>query len=131
MSGSAFGREHPARTRFHFHSAEDHSMRLSPASRWARWLGLFAMAASIALVAGCGKGTGSVTGKVTYGSTVLKGGNVGFVPTDGGTSYSAAIGEDGVYTIPKLFTGNYKVCVETDSLKSASDPGGSKGGSGA
>jgi len=71
----------------------------------------------IALLAGCSKPVGTVSGKVTYAGKTLKGGNVVFVNTEGGTSFSAGINEDGIYKVPNIQGGNYKVLVETDSLK--------------
>ena len=63
---------------------------------------------------GCGSSTGSVAGKVTLNGQPLKGGNVTFV---GKESFAASIQEDGTYNVPRLLAGEYKVCVETESLK--------------
>ena len=76
--------------------------------------------------AGCSRPTASVTGKVTFQNKALKGGNVTFVSTEGYPSNSGMIGEDGTYSIPHLLAGNYKVTVETASLKPPIS--GAKGG---
>jgi hypothetical protein len=76
------------------------------------------------LLTGCGRPVGSLSGKVTYQNKPLKGGSVAFVSTDGGRSFSAALSEEGVYTIPDLQGGEYKVCVETDSHKPPKQYGG-------
>ncbi len=86
---------------------------------------LICICVSIALLslAGCGKPTGSVTGKVTYQDKSLKGGTVAFVGTDGEQSGNATIGEDGSYEIPALKAGTYKILVETESLIAKSSTG--------
>ena len=99
-------------------------MRVTPRGVLARWWAVPALAALLA--AGCGPQFGSVSGKVTYKDKALKGGNVTFSSTEGKVSGSEAISEDGSYTIPKLQTGTYKVCVETASLKPASGLGAGK-----
>jgi hypothetical protein len=71
---------------------------------------------------GCGPSFGSVSGTVTYNGKPLKGGYVTFVSTSGRESASATIQEDGTYKIPKIATGDYKVCVDTDSLKPTQGP---------
>ncbi len=87
-------------------------MRFAPLSRGA---GLFALAALV--LAGCGRPTGSVTGKVTYQGKPLKAGNVAFVTADGGRSFASGLTPEGTYTVPDLLGGEYKVCVETNSFK--------------
>jgi hypothetical protein len=72
---------------------------------------------SVTAFIGCARPVGSVTGKVTYQSKQLKGGNVTFVSTEGLASQSSPIKEDGTYSIPQLPAGAYKVCVDTASLK--------------
>lgn len=69
---------------------------------------------AVAALPGCGKVEGTVTGKVTYNGTPLKGGHVIF---QGEQSYSIPIGEDGKFTSPNMVAGAYKVCVETSSMK--------------
>lgn len=77
--------------------------------------------ASLALIAGCGRPVGTVSGKVTYQGKTLKGGSVTFVSTEGRQSFAAGIGEDGTYSVPNIRGGEYKVCVETDSQKPPPD----------
>jgi hypothetical protein len=86
-----------------------------------------AVAAFAALtVAGCGRPVGSLSGKVTYNGKAIRGGNVTFVSTDGGSSFTGTITADGTYAVPQMAGGDYKVCVETASAKPAttSAPGG-------
>jgi hypothetical protein len=79
---------------------------------------LFGMCCAIV---GCGKQTGTVTGKVTYQGKILKGGTVTFQNTESGErSFSSEIQEDGSYTVQDAFTGAYKVCVSTSALRPAS-----------
>jgi hypothetical protein len=68
-------------------------------------------------VAGCGKGVGTVSGKVSYQGKALKGGSVTFVSAEGGPSPGAQIKEDGTYTVPDVPGGKYKICVTTSFLK--------------
>jgi hypothetical protein len=92
-------------------------MRIFPANRPGRWLLLLALAALLP-AAGCGKGTGTVTGKVTINDTPLKGGLVVFTPADGvGPPGNSPIAEDGTYTIEKCPKGHMKVSVQTAFLK--------------
>ena len=46
-----------------------------------------------------------------------KGGNISFVSTEGEPSAASAIAEDGTYSISRITSGEYKVVVETLSLK--------------
>jgi hypothetical protein len=78
---------------------------------------------AIFVLAGCGRSSGSLSGKVKFKNQLLTGGNVSFVSIDGGQSYASAIGEDGRYMIPKLSGGEYKVVVETKSLLGQSGDG--------
>ena len=72
-------------------------------------------------ICGCGGGTGNVSGTVTYQGKVVKGGNVTFVSTEGKPGASSAqISEDGTYTMPKVPTGNVKICVDTETFNPAS-----------
>jgi hypothetical protein len=73
--------------------------------------------AALACLAGCARPVGSVSGKVTFQGKRLKGGYVTFVSTEGQPSKPAEIGIDGIYTIPSITAGSYKICVETDSLR--------------
>jgi hypothetical protein len=69
------------------------------------------------LVAGCGgPATGTVSGKVSYKDTPLKGGRVTFVCA-GNKSASGEIDEEGKYTIEKVPVGEAKIVVETEYLK--------------
>src|SRR5256885_16873266 len=86
-------------------------------SRWkgpARAL-LFLALASVLAASGCG-GTGTITGKVSYKGTPLKGGTVYFISA-GGFVGQSPIEEDGTYTIPKMPPGEVTITVETDSVK--------------
>lgn len=85
-------------------------------SRPRSWFFLVGLAAAVG-VAGCNKPVGTVTGKVSYNGLPLKGGNVTLANAEAGPSYSGTIGEDGMYTILNAQAGEYKVCVETASLK--------------
>jgi len=67
--------------------------------------------------------TGTVSGKVTYKGKPLPGGNVTFAGKDG-KSLAAAIHEDGTYSLEKVPPGEYKVAVETESLRKAAPGGG-------
>jgi hypothetical protein len=98
-------------------------MRLSSfrALRFSIGVGLFGLAA---LLAGCARPVGSVSGKVTFGDKVVKGGTVSFISEDGQPSPSAEIKEDGTYTITHITGGKYKVLVDTSSLKPAGAGGG-------
>jgi hypothetical protein len=58
----------------------------------------------------------TVSGKVSYKGTMLKGGNVTFLSTEGKGTASTQIGEDGNYTLEKAPVGAVKICVETQSL---------------
>jgi hypothetical protein len=114
-------------------------MRIFPASRAGRLLGLLALAVLLP-AAGCGKGTGTVTGTVSYKGNKLKGGYVIFTPEDGkGQGCQASIMEDGTYTAEKCPGGKMKVSVKTSYLKPSAGggpkyerpkdmPGGAEGG---
>ena len=102
-------------------------MRLSPRPGLWRAACSFGFVLGCVLLAGCSRGEGALSGKVTYKGVPLKGGNVSLVSTDGGNSYAGVVGEDGTYSIPKVTTGAFKVCVETDSLKPSPAGAGVKG----
>lgn len=89
---------------------------------WIRTVAVVGLAGVLGLTIGCGRPTGSITGKVTYKGKVLKGGGVTFVSTEGQPSRSASIGEDGTYSVPQITAGEYKVCVDTSFMKA--QPGG-------
>lgn len=103
-------------------------MRFLPRHR----LGALALAGGVIslCILGCGYSTGDVSGKVTFKGEPLKGGIVTFAPTAAeAPSFTAAIQEDGTYSIQGLRAGEYKVCVETESLKPRM-PGSVRGGGG-
>jgi hypothetical protein len=91
-------------------------MRSRPLTRALRAGALFATAVAFA---GCSRPVGTVSGKVSHQGKALKGGSVSFVSSEGLRSFSAGIKSDGTYQIPDLIGGDYKVCVETESLKPA------------
>jgi hypothetical protein len=79
-------------------------------------LGLLALA--LGLTAGCGPKSpipAKVSGKVTYNGNPVQGGNITFHSKDRG-SYSATLGEGGVYEISALPDGELVVTVETESI---------------
>jgi len=76
---------------------------------------------SLALV-GCGAPTAKVSGKVTYGDKIVKGGDVTFVVEGKGTA-SARIKEDGTYTVEGVPAGTAKVCVDTKAFNPANVTG--------
>jgi hypothetical protein len=92
-------------------------------------MGLLCLGSMVALAsAGCGGGAAAtVSGKVLYKGAPLKGGNVTFVSTEGKTSISAAIKEDGSYQLANVPVGAVKICVETESLRSQVTRSMSKG----
>jgi hypothetical protein len=65
---------------------------------------------TVLAVAGCGPGSGSVSGKVTYKGTPLPGGTVTFMTSDQKVK-TAIIGSDGTYSIDKVTTGPAKIAV--------------------
>src|SRR5262245_61030921 len=93
-------------------------MRLSPWRAPGRWVLFLALVVSVAAV-GCGGGSASVSGDVTYDGKPLPGGDVTFVSTEGRGSNSARLEPNGKYTIPRLSAGTYKVSVVTSTLKPA------------
>jgi hypothetical protein len=99
-------------------------MRHSSIIRSVRTIALLAVLVGLA---GCARPIGTVTGKVTYQGKRLKGGYVTFVSTEGQPSQPAEIGQDGMYTIPTITGGDYKVCVETDSRRPQALPVADKG----
>lgn len=70
-------------------------------------------------VAGCGGGSGSVSGKVVFNGTTLKGGTISFIDSDD-HGYNSPISEDGTYKIDKVPAGEVKVMVETKTVLAAS-----------
>jgi len=94
-----------------------------------RSIGLVALIGSFSCIClfGCGKGSGDVSGTVTYKGERLKGGTVTFSSASGGPSFTSPIAEDGTYTLHSVESGEYKVCVETESLKPRTAAGPSMG----
>ncbi len=90
-------------------------MRLSPRLISRALVGLAAIAVCLA-AAGCAKPTGSVSGKVYYNDTLLKGGHVIFAKVDGQPQW-AEIKEDGSYSFDKIVAGPVKIGVETSTLR--------------
>jgi hypothetical protein len=84
--------------------------RLAPAARRSRaagWLLLLAAAAA----AGCGKhGVATVKGKVTFGNQPVGSGKVFFVAADN-TTGSAALNDDGTYTMTDAPVGDVRIGV--------------------
>jgi hypothetical protein len=67
-------------------------------------------------VAGCGKSSSSVSGKVAYKGQPVKGGIVTFFGNNNWTGNSA-ISEDGSYSIAQVPKGTVQITVDTKSLK--------------
>lgn len=84
-------------------------------SRYSGWLILVALLVSLPA---CGPRSGSLSGKVTYKGEPLKGGTVTFL---GPYTYSAEIKLDGSYEVPKMYSGSYRIGVETESIRGESD----------
>lgn len=87
-------------------------------SVYSRRLGALLIGLCLVAAVGCGPSKGSLTGKVTYQGNNLKGGSVSLIPVGEGQTYSTMINEDGTYSFDEVLSGKYKVCVETQSLKS-------------
>jgi len=85
-----------------------------------RW-GVFPVLLTL-VAAGCGSGSGSVSGKVTYKGAPVTGGNLTFIPPAGLATISVPINEDGTYSAAKVPAATVKICVETESIKPK--PGG-------
>jgi len=81
---------------------------------------------------GCGGGTGTVTGKVTYNGNPLKGGEVWYVSEASKQTLSAQIGEDGTYTVNQVPVGPAKIVVKTKQLlvQAYAGPPAGRGGAG-
>jgi hypothetical protein len=79
--------------------------------------------------AGCGKGSGSLTGKVYFDDQPMPGGTVTFIPEQGGGGGSASINpEDGTYSVANLRPGKMKVIVKPVARGGGGRPGGNPGG---
>jgi hypothetical protein len=81
--------------------------------------GVFLVLLAALGLSGCSPATGSLSGKVSYNGTLLKGGSVTFVGPPGKPSAVANINEDGTYTVAGAPTGEVKVCVDTEMLNPA------------
>jgi hypothetical protein len=91
-------------------------MRRSPNTLLGRWIGTLILGVLLA-TSGCGdSSTASVYGSVSYKGQNLKGGRVTFI-NDKKETFPAEIEENGKYSILKIPSGDYKVCVETEYLK--------------
>lgn len=69
------------------------------------------------LCSGCGPAQGTLKGKVTLDGVALKAGKIDFVSKSGGRGATATIAEDGTYTIPMMFAGDFIITVDTEYLK--------------
>lgn len=72
-------------------------------------------------LAGCGsskKGGAKVSGKVTYAGRPVTGGHITFTPPEG-TPYQGSINADGTFAFSGVPTGDMKVSIDTEYLKSA------------
>lgn len=75
-----------------------------------------ALGLSLATI-GCGRSTGTISGKVYYKNAPLKGGNVTFLTKDKKISKLAEIKEDGSYDIERMPAGEAFIMVDTSALK--------------
>jgi hypothetical protein len=76
------------------------------------WLSRNSLLLAALLAVGCGAGSGTVTGKVSYEGKPIPAGRVTFLDGKGQT-YSSPIGDDGGYSIPKVPAGEVKIAVDT------------------
>jgi hypothetical protein len=75
------------------------------------------------LAVGCGASTGSLSGKVSYKGTLLKGGTIAFVSSDQSRPPAFTnIGQDGRYSLTGVPSGEVVVTVETVSAKKFQPP---------
>jgi hypothetical protein len=79
-----------------------------------RNLGFVFIAVVLITLCACGPRSGSLSGKVTYKGEPLKGGTITFL---GPYTYSTDIKIDGSYEIAKMYSGSYRVAIETESIK--------------
>lgn len=86
-------------------------MKVHALSRPWSWV---ALAVVLVPLAACGPRSGSLSGKVTYKGEPLKGGTITF---QGPYTFSTDIRLDGSYEIPKMYSGTYKISIETESVK--------------
>jgi hypothetical protein len=71
-----------------------------------------ALGASLVMLSGCDKGTGEVSGTVTYNGAPLPGGIVTFIAENGRVE-PARIGEDGSYKVTNVPVGPVRITVTT------------------
>jgi hypothetical protein len=88
---------------------EIHSMTTTLKAPWRR-LEVWLLLAGTLLAGGCGKSTGSVSGKVTYKGQPLSSGKVTFLGER--ASAFGLIGPDGTYSIPNAPAGQVTITVE-------------------
>src|SRR4051812_35300699 len=107
------------------------SMRWAPLT--GKWAAIFGLSALLTAACGCGGGSGSLTGKVTYKGKTVASGSVMAIGSDGIARYSK-IAPDGTYTITDLPVGDVKLGVHSpdprpdpEKLKIAG-PGQKRGG---
>lgn len=94
--------------------------RVTPVVRAGIAASLFA---GVVFLSGCGKSTGSVSGKVTFKGAPLKAGTVGFVDLSG-KSVGGAIDSEGRFLVRSIPAGEYTVTIETASAKPHDATGG-------
>lgn len=76
----------------------------------------------LAGVAGCGKGKGTVSGRVTYGGKPVVSGTVSMIASDD-IQYSGSISPDGTYSISGVPNGPVRILVSSPN-SNAVKPGG-------
>jgi hypothetical protein len=79
-----------------------------------------ALLCSLLLLCGCSSGDGKnadVMGKVTYNGAPVPAGTVQLVPLQGGSPQVLVIGPDGAFHVGVVPLGEYKVAIETESVK--------------
>jgi len=95
-----------------------------------RRAGLYVLVFSVLSLAagGCGGGTGTVSGKVTYQGKALPGGYVNFMSEDGKSNIKTSqIKEDGSYSVSGLSIGPAKISVQGLSARRLADLPGQGG----
>lgn len=95
----------------------------------SRLAGISLLLFSCVGLVGCSGGTGEISGTVKFKDAPLKGGTVTFVSAENGPSFTSLIKEDGTYTLPNVRAGNYKICVDTETLRPKGAMGHGGGGS--
>ena len=97
---------------------------------FSRHLGLNMLALSLLTLAagGCGRNTGSVSGKVSYQGKPLPGGYVNFMSEgENNTFKTSQINEDGSYSVSGLSVGPAKISVQGLSARRLADLPGQGG----